>query len=205
MLLLHGLWMTRLATLYLAGALDRAGFRPISLGYRSMRGTLDEHVAAVARRIASIPADTVHLVGHSLGGMVALSYLEGEPDKRIGRLVLLGSAVAGSQAANALARWHGGGLLLGRSTAIWQSNFPQRLDGRFCVGAIAGSRPSPLGLARALVRLPAPSDGVVTVDETRLPGLSAHLVLPVSHAGMLISPRVARQVAAFLRLGHFEP
>ena len=197
--------------LYLARSLGRAGFRPVLLAYRSMRGTPDEHVAAVVRRIASIPAHTVHIVGHSLGGVVALGYLAGDPDRRIGRVVLLGSPVAGSQAAHALGRWHGAGLFLGRSIANWQSEDHQRrrrqLDRRFCVGAIAGSRPlpSPLGLTRFIVRLPAPNDGVVSVDETRLPGLSGHIVLPVSHSGMLISSRVARQVAAFLRLGHFEP
>jgi hypothetical protein len=52
--------------------------------------------------------------------------------------------------------------------------------------------------------VPEPSDGVVTVEETRLPGLSDHLVLPVSHSGMLISQEVARQTAAFLRDGRFE-
>jgi len=52
--------------------------------------------------------------------------------------------------------------------------------------------------------VPEPSDGVVTVDETRLPGLSDHLVLPVSHSGMLISREVALQTAAFLRYGRFE-
>jgi len=210
-LLLHGLWMNRLAMLYLARSLGRAGFVPVSLAYRSMRGTPDEHMVAVARRIASIPADAVHIVGHSLGGVVALGYLAGEPDKRIGRVVLLGSPVAGSQVARAVGRWRAGGLFLGRSIAMWQSDLQQRrcqqLEGRFCVGAIAGSRPlpSPLGLARFIVRLPAPNDGVVTVDETRLPGLSDHIVLPVSHGGMLISSRVARQVAAFLRRGHFDP
>ena len=210
-LLLHGLWMNSLAMLYLARSLDRAGFRPVSLSYRSMRGTPDEHVAAVARCLASIFADTIHIVGHSLGGVVALDYLAGEPDKRIGRVVLLGAPVAGSRAAQALGRWHGAGLFLGRSIAIWQADFHQRrrrqLEGRFCVGAIAGSRPlpSPLGLARFIVRIPPPNDGVVTVDETRLPGLSGHIVLPVSHSGMLISSRVAQQVAAFLRRGHFEP
>jgi pimeloyl-ACP methyl ester carboxylesterase len=195
--------MNRLAMLYLAHALDRAGFLPVSLSYRSMRGMLDEHVAAIARRMASIPADTVHLVGHSMGGVVALSYLQREPDRRIGRVVLLGSPVAGSQAAHALARRQGGRLLLGRSIAMLQSHHHQRLDGPFCVGAIAGSRP--LGLARFVVRLPAPNDGMVTVDETKLPGLTDHIVLPVSHGGMLISSRVARQVAAFLRRGHFDP
>ncbi len=41
-------------------------------------------------------------------------------------------------------------------------------------------------------------DGNVTVDETRLPGAREHLVLPVTHTGMLLSARVARAVGTFL-------
>lgn len=201
-LLLHGLWMNRLVMLYLARSLDREGFRPVSLAYRSMRGTPDEHLAAVARRIASISAGSVHLVGHSLGGLVALGYLAGEPDKRIGRAVLLGAPVGGSRAARAVADWPGGDLMLGRSTDIWRSDKRAQLNATACVGAIAGSRP--FGLGSVFMDVPDPSDGVVTVEETRLPGLCDHLVLSVSHSGMLISREVARQTAAFLRNGRFE-
>jgi hypothetical protein len=49
------------------------------------------------------------------------------------------------------------------------------------------------------------SDGTVAVSETKLPGHSAHLVLPVSHMGMLASARVARHVGAFLAEGRFPP
>jgi len=201
-LLLHGLWMNSLAMLYLARSLDRAGFRPVSLSYRSMRGTPDEHVAAVARCLASIFADTIHIVGHSLGGVVALDYLAGDPGARIGRVVLLGAPVRGSQAARAVADWPGGDLMLGRSTDIWRSDMRAQLHATACVGAIAGSRP--FGLGSVFMDVPDPSDGVVTVEETRLPGLSDHLVLRVSHSGMLISREVARQTAAFLRNGRFE-
>jgi hypothetical protein len=47
------------------------------------------------------------------------------------------------------------------------------------------------------------NDGTVAVSETRLPGAKAHIVLPVSHSGMLLSARVAHEVGQFLELGHF--
>ena len=51
--------------------------------------------------------------------------------------------------------------------------------------------------------LPEPHDGAVAVEETRLPCARDHIVLPVSHSGMLLSQAVAEQAAAFLRDGRF--
>jgi hypothetical protein len=41
------------------------------------------------------------------------------------------------------------------------------------------------------------------VDETQLPGATAHLVLDVSHTGMLFSSSVAALAVAFLESGQF--
>jgi hypothetical protein len=51
----------------------------------------------------------------------------------------------------------------------------------------------------------APNDGTVWLDETDLPGATDHLRVHVSHTGMVYSAEVARQVAAFLKDGRFEP
>ncbi len=47
-LLLHGAWMGRWVMSYLALALQREGFAVQTLSYRTMRGTLAEHLARVA-------------------------------------------------------------------------------------------------------------------------------------------------------------
>jgi hypothetical protein len=70
------------------------------------------------------------------------------------------------------------------------------------LGCIAGTRP--MGLGRFFARFEEESDGTVGVDETKLPGHTAHVTLPVSHMGMLVSSQVAAQVAAFLETGRFS-
>jgi hypothetical protein len=70
------------------------------------------------------------------------------------------------------------------------------------VAVIAGDRP--WGLGQLVARLPRPNDGVVSVAETRLPGIADHLTLPVTHAGLLFSREVARQAGAFLTGGRFD-
>ena len=200
-LLLHGLWMNGFVMQYLAHALRRYGFAARTVTYRSIRDALDAHLSRLTRRIASLAADRIHLVGHSTGGLVVLRYLQRDPDKRIARTVLLGAPVAGCRAAAGLARHPGGDLFLGKSLSIWREPVDVSLDPRFEVGIIAGTLP--LGLGRLFTRLPGPNDGVVCVDETRLPGMRDHLALPVGHTAMLISPQVARQTAVFLKTGAF--
>ncbi|HEV2286271.1 MAG TPA: hypothetical protein VGR80_09525, partial [Steroidobacteraceae bacterium] len=48
------------------------------------------------------------------------------------------------------------------------------------------------------------NDGTVAVSETRLPGATDHIVLPVSHLGMLVSARVAHETGRFLTEGRFS-
>jgi hypothetical protein len=54
-----------------------------------------------------------------------------------------------------------------------------------------------------VTRLPKPNDGVVCLDETRFPGVRDHLALPLGHTVLLVSRRVARETAAFLKTGAF--
>ena len=69
------------------------------------------------------------------------------------------------------------------------------------LGIIAGTRP--LSLGRLVTNFDEDNDGMVAVSETRLPGATAHLALPVSHTGLLLSARVAHEVGQFLEYGHF--
>jgi pimeloyl-ACP methyl ester carboxylesterase len=187
---------------YLALALRREGFAVQTPGYRTMRDTLAEHLACVAERIAALEAPRVHLVGHSLGGVIILRYLQRGADARVRRAVLLGSPVAGCRAAAGLARRAGGEFLMGKSISVWREPVDVSVDPRFEIGAIAGTLA--LGLGRMVTQLPKPNDGVVCLDETKFPALRDHLALPVGHTLMLASPRVARQTAAFLRTGAFR-
>jgi hypothetical protein len=69
------------------------------------------------------------------------------------------------------------------------------------IGVVAGS--GNLGLGRLFAELPLPNDGTVCVDETQLSGATAHIVLHVSHTGMLVSTAVGSAVVRFLRHGSF--
>lgn len=202
MLLLHGAWMNPLVMAYIARVLRKEGFAAQTLGYRTMRDPLEAHLTRVAKQIERLDAHRVHLVGHSLGGVIVMRYLQRRADPRVRRAVLLGSPVSGCRAAAGFAERAGGELMMGRSFSVWREPVDVSLDSRFEVGAIAGTRA--IGLGSMLMRLPTPNDGVVCVDETRFPALKDHIELPVGHTLMLMSSRVARQTAVFLKTGAFR-
>ena len=193
--------MTGIEATLLRLRLSESGFDVHQFHYRSMTAVLDEVVADLAAEVAA-RAPPVHLVGHSLGGLLILRFAQQRPDVPLGRVVLLGSPVNGSRAARAFADLPGASLVFGNLAGgeLVQAQ-PRRWTHRAEVGVIAGDHA--LGLGQLLAAIPAPNDGTVAVDETRLEGATAGLVLPVSHAGLLVSAEVARQVAAFLATGHF--
>jgi pimeloyl-ACP methyl ester carboxylesterase len=200
--LVHGLWMGRAIWLLLARHLRAQGYRVASFSYPSVRQGLTESARALEAFVRDRHASRVHLVGHSLGGLVVLRMLRDTHALPIGRAVLLGCPAAGCGTAEQLSRSGAGRFLLGAALPQWTSADAQPAVQRIEVGSIAGTRRFGVGALLA-VRLPRPNDGVVVVDETVLPGLADHLVLPLSHSGLVVSSRVANEIAAFLRTGRF--
>ncbi|WP_407354156.1 esterase/lipase family protein [Luteimonas sp. R10] len=196
--LLHGLWMPSAAMRWFAARLRGAGFVPELLGYPSILGDPD---ATVRRLVARLDGGgRAHLVGHSLGGLVALQALADARRPAPGRVVCLGTPLCGSGAAKALSRRKPTALYLGRSGALLRRGcaaWPPDAE----VGMIAGRVPR--GLGALFAGFDGPHDGTVAVAETRAPGLTDHVVVDASHSGLLFSREAAERAARFLREGRF--
>ena len=201
--LVHGLWLHSLAMLLMRRRLAACGYTVRGYSYPTVRLNLEENVQRLRRYCEDMARGKLHFVGHSMGGLLALKAAERIPRGGLGRVVLVGSPFGDSYAARALQGLPGGRHLLGRCMPDWlAAGPPSRFDA--CeLGVIAGSRG--IGLGRLIAPgLPEPHDGVVTVEETRVPGMTDHIVLPVGHTEMLVSRAVARQVCAFLARGKFD-
>lgn len=199
--LLHGLWMNRFVMSWLAHRLSAHGYAVHLFGYSSFARMLDANAESLARFLGVLPGPTLHLVGHSLGGVTALASLAARPDPRVRRVVLLGSPVRGSAAGAHVAAHRIGRRFLGHSAGLWSMVPVGAVPPWIEVGVIAGTRR--LGIGAVFTRLPGANDGVVTVAETEFPGAHDSVTVHVGHSQMLVSPAVARQTEQFLRTGRF--
>jgi len=200
--LVHGLWMRGWVMRLLGLRLRLCGFHVAVFSYPSLRCSLSQSALRLSHFAAGIAAARVHFVGHSLGGLVVLQMLAEYPQPRAGRVVLMGTPYRASHVARKLSRTAPGEWLVGRGMAQWLDQKPPECATQQCeAGVISGCRS--LGSGKLLGGLPRPNDGVVAVEETLVPGARDQIMLKVSHSGMLLSARVARQVCAFLREGYF--
>jgi hypothetical protein len=85
-----------------------------------------------------------------------------------------------------------------------ESFAPRCWDARRELGIIADTESLSPGLLVTQFAADEPNDGMVSVAEMQLPGATAHLSQHVSHAGILFSFEVTRQVCAFLEVGRFD-
>lgn len=201
--LVHGIWMHGSSMLLLARHLRRAGFDCHCFSYASIRVAPADNAQRLQQFVADLDADVVHFVGHSLGGLVLLHLFEIYPQQRPGRVMFLGTPARGSQVAKRSYHYPLMPTLLGKSTQRALLGDTPKWKPARDLGLIAGSRP--LGVGRLLGLDAQHNDGTVSLQETRIAGATGHISLPVSHAGLLFSARVARQVVHFLNHGQFQP
>jgi len=200
-LLLHGLLMRSPALLPLAWRLRKSGFATETFTYSTLWRSPGEAMERLAMRLYAMGPEPVHLVAHSLGGLIALETLSRYQKLPPGRVVCMGSPIAGSTAARGLAG-KGLGLVSGRAGALLRGGLVALPPGRQ-VGMLAGSRS--MGMGKWFSSFDGQNDGTVMVWETRLAGLADHATIPSSHTGLVFSEQAARLACDFLETGRFRP
>ena len=190
--LVHGYLANRFLMAALANRLRRRGFRPRPWGYWNMQCSLLVHAERFARELVALDADpavgTVHVVTHSMGGIVARAALDRYRPRKLGRLVMLAPPNRGSFVATATAATFGRFL----KPVAELSTAPDSL---------VNSLPTPEGVEIGVIA--AAHDALVSAESTRPAVPHAHVTLPTWHTGLLFREDTADFVAEFLARGEF--
>lgn len=189
--------------------LDGAGYQTWAPSYRSLRSALPDIVEQLQHDLPVFQAECqgpLHIVSHSLGGLVARALIGAGRPRSLGRVVMLGPPNAGSEWADLLFRMRLNRIVLGpvadylrTRRGLGDEAVLGTID--FDLGIIAGDRALDPLFPRLV--LPRPNDGKVSVAATKVAGMKDHITLPVSHTLMVNDRRVADQVLAFVATGRF--
>jgi pimeloyl-ACP methyl ester carboxylesterase len=203
-ILLHGLGRGRAIMRRMERALLTAGWVVANVGYPSLRRPLDHHADAVrgiARAMHADGAREIALVGHSLGGLVARAAAAdaAEDGWPLGRMVLLGSPAQGSIVAHAVKDFAPFRIIAGDcGQAVTPYQAVRVPVPATEIAVIAGGN----GKAGYNPFLDGDNDGLVTVAETRLPGMEADfLILRSLHSRLPLQRDAVAATVRFLDTG----
>ncbi|MCW2367193.1 pimeloyl-ACP methyl ester carboxylesterase [Sphingobium sp. B7D2B] len=209
--LIHGFAGFAVMNRPLAAMLRSTGYQPVDLSYDSWRLDLEGICKLLGPRLEEIDTaggsdQPLHIVCHSMGGLVARALIKARRPARLCRVVMLGTPNAGSEIADTLHRYALLRPILGRAAPALVTLRPAEVTAMlgeidYPVGIIAGDRPMMRYGASRL--LPGPSDGKVSVASTRLKNATDHIVLPLSHMLLPYHPAAHAQIKHFLSEGRF--
>jgi pimeloyl-ACP methyl ester carboxylesterase len=207
--LLHGLARSSTSFLIMETGLKGIGYDVVNVDYPSTEADIESLAGT------SIPtaidrcknADKIHFVTHSMGGILVRYYLKhaNKKPENLGHVVMLGPPNKGSPVVDKLGDlpgyelWNG---IAGTQMGTEPTSIPNRLGPvDFSLGVVAGNN-SISPVFSSLIE--GDDDGKVSVESTKVSGMTDHIVINVTHTFMMNSPAVFMQVAHYLREGVFK-
>jgi len=210
--ILHGIAKTNSSMRSVEKLLQKEGYKTLSITYPSQKNSIDDIASYLREEHLNDAfwenADNVHIVTHSMGGLVARRYLDTYkddiPEDKLGRVVMLAPPNGGSEVADtihglSLYQWFYGPAGEELTTEVQSKNGSTVY---YDLGIIAGTKEWPYPVAAFIV--PGESDGRVSVEKTKLDGMADHVSVSATHTFIMNKKDVHKQLLHFLKEGAFE-
>lgn len=206
--LLHGLGRTRHSMDRMKAALEARGHRVVAVGYASTRAGVREHADRLSGIIGKLDGvRRVQFVTHSYGAFVVRQTVSTAPwaDRiEVGGIMMLAPPSRGAVLADRLTRLGLYRVIGGAGgqdvTTEGAEHVPLPEGVRLCV--IAGGRLDGKGYNPMLE---GDNDGVVRVEEARLPEVDDFMVVREIHTFIMNHPKTIEAAARFLAGGTCRP
>jgi len=190
-------------------SLVRAGFRVSNVNYPSRSASIEQlSEDVIGQSVTECRRDgasTIHFVTHSLGGILVRSYLSRHQLSELGRVVMLGPPNQGSEVVDKLGRLWLFKVIngpAGQQLGTNRDSVPNKLGPvNYCLGVIAGNRS--VNWINSIL-IPGRDDGKVSVERTKVEGMTDHIVLPATHPFIMQNRLAIQQTIKFLRSGIFD-
>lgn len=210
-ILLHGLGRTYRAMKDMARAMEREGYIVANVDYPSTE-FMAEELAGTAlpqgvTECRTKGATTIHIVTHSLGGVLTRYYLKNQELPELGRVVMLSPPNSGSEIPETFSDTWLFNLVMGPVFAQLKSSedsFVNRLGPvSFPLGIITGNKSVIFDRYFSTI-IPGEDDGKVSVERAKVEGMTDFIVLPYTHTYIMEKEEVIQQTIHFLRNGLFH-
>ena len=208
-ILLHGLCRTSRSMVKMERALIEAGCKVRNVDYPSRTASIQKLAdAAIGKAVSDCQQDgatKIDFVTHSLGGILVRSYLARHEIPELGRVVMLAPPNQGSEIVDKLGgwpvfKWING--IAGNELGTDKNSTPNKLGpADFPVGIIAGDRS--INWINSFL-IPGSDDGKVSVERTKLAGMSGYIVVHATHPFIMKNHEAIRQTIQFLCAGNFD-
>jgi pimeloyl-ACP methyl ester carboxylesterase len=205
-LLIHGFFRTERDMFPMRSFLREKQLNAITISLPTTFKPIEQCTQLLIERLhrLSLLHKKIHLVGHSMGGLVLLNLLSRAALPNYGRCVLIGTPVNGSELADIAYDLSPRLTCLIKGLASLRKKEVAGIDkdivAKYALGVIAGARSNRL----ARLFFGKDNDGRVSVESTKFKGMRDFIELPYGHTRIHHERLTSELVINFLHTGSFN-